>query len=151
MGETRRPITTTAVSAHAGIADAASIRPPNCSSISNQGKLPEALPRTKSTLPSGAYCAGIPHYLQALDRPDESPTYQNAEAFVNKLPGPPTLPDFLGKPILDAVYLVEGDDNVFNMPSHTVLNHLATTNIRDGILAVSATTRYMSKVRSFVG
>jgi hypothetical protein len=35
---------------------------------------------------------------------------------------------------------------VLIMPNHTVLNHLATSSIKDNILATSATTRYKQKV-----
>lgn len=41
-----------------------------------------------------------------------------------------------------------GDDNsVLPLPSHSVVNHLATSAIRNGILAVATTTRYKAKVR----
>ncbi len=49
-------------------------------------------------------------------------------------------PDGLTSPI--------GDDNsVLPMPSHSVVNHLATSAIRNGVLAVGTTTRYKAKVR----
>jgi len=41
-----------------------------------------------------------------------------------------------------------GDDNsVLPLPSHSVVNHLATSAIRNGVLAVATTTRYKAKVR----
>lgn len=49
-------------------------------------------------------------------------------------------PDGLTSPI--------GDDNsVLPMPSHSVVNHLATSAIRNGVLAVGTATRYKAKVR----
>jgi len=40
-----------------------------------------------------------------------------------------------------------GDDNsVLPLPSHSVVNHLATSAIRNGVLAVATTTRYKAKV-----
>jgi hypothetical protein len=40
-----------------------------------------------------------------------------------------------------------GDDNsVMPLPSHSVVNHLATSAIRNRILAVDTTTRYKAKV-----
>jgi hypothetical protein len=35
---------------------------------------------------------------------------------------------------------------VLIMPNHTVLNHLATSSIKNGVLATSGTTRYKRKV-----
>lgn len=43
-----------------------------------------------------------------------------------------------------------GDDNsVLPLPSHSVVNHLATSAIRNGVLAVATTTRYKAKVSAF--
>lgn len=48
----------------------------------------------------------------------------------------------------DGVISPIGDDNsVLPMPSHSVVNHLATSAIRNGVLAVGTTTRYKAKVR----
>jgi hypothetical protein len=57
------------------------------------------------------------------------------------------LPLFLNKSILNGVTPMKDDSSVLIMPNHTVLNHLATSSIRDDILATSATTRYKQKVR----
>jgi len=47
----------------------------------------------------------------------------------------------------DGVTSPIGDDNsVLPMPSHSVVNHLATSAIRNGVLAVGTTTRYKAKV-----
>jgi hypothetical protein len=45
-----------------------------------------------------------------------------------------------------------GDDNsVLPLPSHSVVNHLATSAIRNGVLAVATTTRYKAKVSHCYG
>ena len=41
---------------------------------------------------------------------------------------------------------MKDDNSVLTMPNHTVLNHLATSSIKNNVLAVSATTRYKRKV-----
>ena len=64
----------------------------------------------------------------------------------NNLPTPPTLPGFLGKSILNGTTPMKDDSSVLIHPNHTVLNHLATSSIKEGILATSATTRYKQKV-----
>ncbi|KAK5656148.1 hypothetical protein OQA88_4908 [Cercophora sp. LCS_1] len=87
----------------------------------------------------------IPKYLLDFDQQEETPSYHNAIAATDKLPNPPALPGFLGKPILNAATLIKDDNSVLNMPNHTVLNHLATSSIKNNVLALSATTRYKSK------
>jgi len=42
---------------------------------------------------------------------------------------------------------VKDDSSVLVIPNHTVLNHLATSSIKNNVLATSATTRYDQKVR----
>lgn len=97
--------------------------------------------------PPASYRNAIAQYLLDFDQPEESPAYRNAVAAIEKLPTPPSLPGFLGKPILNAATLMKDDNSVLNMPNHTVLNHLATSSIKNNVLAVSATTRYHNKVR----
>ncbi|KAK4191383.1 5'-AMP-activated protein kinase beta subunit, interation domain-containing protein [Podospora australis] len=87
----------------------------------------------------------IPRYLLDFDQPEDTPPYHNACSAIEKLPNPPGLPGFLGKPILNAASLIKDDNSVLSMPNHTVLNHLATSSIKNNILAVSATTRYKNK------
>lgn len=103
-------------------------------------------PKGKDVPPKDSYRNEIPQYLQDFDQAEESPAYQNAVGAIEKLPTPPSLPGFLGKPILNAAVLMKDDNSVLNMPNHTVLNHLATSSIKNGVLAVSATTRYRNKV-----
>ncbi|KAK0635672.1 carbohydrate-binding module family 48 protein [Bombardia bombarda] len=87
----------------------------------------------------------IPKYLLDFDQPEDTPIYHGAVSAIDKLPTPPALPGFLGKPILNAATLIKDDNSVLNMPNHTVLNHLATSSIKNNVLAVSATTRYKNK------
>ncbi len=93
------------------------------------------------------YAATIPKYLLDLDQPEDSRQYQRAVGAIEDLPQPPSLPLFLGKSILNGTTPMKDDSSVLNMPNHTVLNHLATSSIKDGVLATSATTRYKRKVR----
>lgn len=103
-------------------------------------------PRGRPVEPPESYQREVPQYLLDFDQPEESPAYRNAVSAIEKLPTPPSLPGFLGKPILNAATLMKDDNSVLNMPNHTVLNHLATSNIKNNVLAVSATTRYRNKV-----
>lgn len=107
-------------------------------------------PRTKVMPPQEHYTSTVPQYLLDLDKAEDSPAYQYAASAIVKLPTPPSLPGFLGKPILNAATPVKDDNSVLNMPNHTVLNHLATSSIKGNVLAVSATTRYKRKVRLYI-
>ncbi|KAH8908800.1 AMPKBI-domain-containing protein [Coniochaeta sp. PMI_546] len=91
------------------------------------------------------FSSEIPKYLKDFDEAEDTPLYNNALAAIQKLPSPPSLPGFLGKPILNAATLIKDDSSVLVNPNHTVLNHLATSSIKDNVLAVSATTRYKDK------
>lgn len=104
-------------------------------------------PRGRAVLPADHYRHEIPQYLVDLDLPDDSPSYQHAYSATEKLATPPALPGFLGKPILNATTPIKDDNSVLNLPpNHAVLNHLATSSIKNNVLAVSATTRYKNKV-----
>ncbi|KAK3685602.1 5'-AMP-activated protein kinase beta subunit, interation domain-containing protein [Podospora appendiculata] len=102
-------------------------------------------PKDRIVPPPEQFTHKIPRYLVDFDQPEDTPAYHNAITAIDKLPTPPALPGFLGKPILNAATLIKDDNSVLNMPNHTVLNHLATSSIKNNILAVSATTRYKSK------
>lgn len=104
-------------------------------------------PRKKAALPASRFCTRIPQFLIDLDKSEDSSAYQYAAAAIEKLPTPPSLPGFLGKPILNAATPMKDDNSVLIMPNHTVLNHLGTSSIKENVLAVSATTRYKRKVR----
>jgi 5'-AMP-activated protein kinase beta subunit, interaction domain len=111
-----------------------------------EGAPAKPAPRMKPVLPATQYTSNIPQYLTDLDGAEDSTAYQYAAAAIDNLPPPPSLPGFLGKPILNAATPMKDDNSVLNMPNHTVLNHLATSSIKNNVLAVSATTRYKHKV-----
>ncbi|KAF4965862.1 hypothetical protein FSARC_6382 [Fusarium sarcochroum] len=102
-------------------------------------------PKGKAVPPPEAYRNPIPKYLVDFDQAEDSQAYQYAVNAIERLPNPPALPGFLSKPILNAATLMKDDNSVLNMPNHTILNHLATSSIKNNILAVSATTRYRNK------
>ena len=105
--------------------------------------------RGRAVLPADHYRHEIPQYLVDFDGPEDSKSYQHAVSAIEKLPNPPALPGFLGKPILNAATPIKDDNSVLNLPpNHAVLNHLATSSIKNNVLAVSATTRYKNKVSS---
>lgn len=116
------------------------------SRTSSQAKDQTRAPKGRAVEPPESYHSAIPQYLIDFDQPEESLAYRNAVSAIEKLPTPPSLPGFLGKPILNAATLMKDDNSVLNMPNHTVLNHLATSSIKNNVLAVSATTRYHNKV-----
>lgn len=122
-------------------------------------------PRTQPPLvrqPSREWTQTIPAYLTDLDSwypppsakdDTQSPSsaaaryrFERANAAAESQPPPPSLPMFLSKSILNGTTPTKDDSSVLIMPNHTVLNHLATTNIKQGVLATSATTRYKRKV-----
>ena len=87
-----------------------------------------------------------PKYLHDVDLSEQSQRYQRAAKGVNEFAVPPGLPLFLGKSILNGTTPMKDDSSVLNMPNHTVLNHLATSSIKNDVLATSITTRYKRKV-----
>lgn len=107
--------------------------------------VPEPKPKVPAPAPK-KYHQSIPRYLLDLDAPEESRRFARANAAGSNLPTPPTLPMFLSKSILNGTTPMKDDSSVLIMPNHTVLNHLATSSIKDNILATSATTRYKQKV-----
>jgi hypothetical protein len=109
------------------------------------GSKPPPQPKGKPVPPPEAYRSQIPKYLVDFDQAEDSQAYQYAVNAIERLPNPPALPGFLSKPILNAATLMKDDNSVLNMPNHTILNHLATSSIKNNILAVSATTRYRDK------
>ena len=137
---------------------------PRSSSPKSTNPQETARPPPTATLvkqPSKNYTSQIPHYLLDIDSyvpsgkdHDASPAAQaaryrveRANAAADSQPAPPSLPMFLSKSILNGTTPMKDDSSVLIMPNHTVLNHLATTNIKQGVLATSATTRYKRKVR----
>ena len=88
----------------------------------------------------------IPRYLIDFECPEQSARYQRAARAVSEFAAPPSLPLFLGKSILNGTTPMKDDSSVLNFPNHTVLNHLATSSIKNNVLATSVTTRYKRKV-----
>ncbi|GAB1206919.1 hypothetical protein APSETT445_005622 [Aspergillus pseudonomiae] len=112
------------------------------------GSAVEDQPDELEEIPQGDFRRIIPQFLVDLDRDDEtqeSPAYQQAVNVIGDAPTPPSLPLFLGKSILNGTTPMKDDSSVLNYPNHTVLNHLATSSIKNGVLATSATTRYKRK------
>ncbi len=105
--------------------------------------------KVKPQVPRPKYTREIPPLLLHLDlynTPDD-PRYRLSSKAIQHLPQPPSLPMFMSKSILNATTPQKDDASVLTMPNHTVLNHLATSSIRQGVLATSGTTRYKRKVR----
>lgn len=96
--------------------------------------------------PPKEYHTEVPRFLADLDAPEHSARFDRANAAVNTAPAPPSLPMFLGKSILNGTTPMKDDSSVLIMPNHTVLNHLATSSIKNNVLATSVTTRYKRKV-----
>ncbi|KKF96447.1 SNF1 protein kinase subunit beta-3 [Ceratocystis platani] len=106
---------------------------------------PPRAARLRELPPRNEYTVDIPQYLADFDMPEDSEEYMYAVSAIEKLSSPPALPGFLGKPILNASPLHKDDNSVLVMPIHSVLNHLATISIKNGVLGVCATTRYRHK------
>ncbi|KAI9797511.1 MAG: hypothetical protein M1833_005422 [Piccolia ochrophora] len=102
-------------------------------------------PAPTSPEPPKLYSTTIPPCLLDIDMGEDTPAYQRAAPCVSSLPQPPSLPLFLGKSILNGSTPMKDDASVLTMPNHTVLNHLATSSIKNGVLATSGTTRFKRK------
>ena len=92
----------------------------------------------------------IPTALVHIDSlPEEDPRYNQALRIISECQGPPALPTFINKSILNMNAPVKDDNSVLVLPNHTVLNHLMTSSVKNGVLATSVTTRYRKKVCPF--
>ena len=111
-----------------------------------QTQTPAALARQKRFFTDKHYHNKIPKFLEDLDAAENSTRFARASAILSTQPVPPSLPMFLNKSILNGQLPMKDDASVLSMPNHTVLNHLATTSIKNHVLATSATTRYKRKV-----
>lgn len=98
-------------------------------------------------IPIGDFRQVVPQALIDMDLPEDDPKYQQAVNVIENVPGPPSLPLFLGRSILNGTLPMKDDSSVLTLPNHTVLNHLATSSIKNGVLATSVTTRYKKKVQ----
>jgi hypothetical protein len=96
--------------------------------------------------PPKKYHSQIPQFLLDIEAEEDPSLYPKATAVISTLPEPPSLPMFLGKSVLNGATPMKDDASVLVMPNHTVLNHLATSSIKNKVLATSATTRYKKKV-----
>jgi 5'-AMP-activated protein kinase beta subunit, interaction domain/Glycogen recognition site of AMP-activated protein kinase len=97
-------------------------------------------------IPIGDFRQLMPQALLDMELPEDDPRFRQAYNIINDTPGPPSLPLFLGKSILNGILPHKDDNSVLTLPNHTVLNHLATSSIKNGVLATSVTTRYKKKV-----
>jgi hypothetical protein len=97
-------------------------------------------------IPIGDFRQIVPQHLLDVDQPEQSEEYRNAIKIVEGTPGPPALPLFLSRSILNGILPVKDDNSVLTLPNHTVLNHLMTSSVKNGVLATSVTTRYKKKV-----
>lgn len=101
----------------------------------------------KEELPEGDFRRLIPQALVDLDSvPEDDPRYKRAAQVLTDIPAPPSLPMFLSRSILNGNLPVKDDSSVLALPNHTVLNHLMTSSVRNGVLATSVTCRYKKKV-----
>ncbi|KAK2749447.1 hypothetical protein FQN57_006381 [Myotisia sp. PD_48] len=121
--------------------------------------LPEALPldtsanspdgsekdESREEIPMSDFRQIIPRFLVDIDRDEDEAEYQQAATVIGDSAAPPMLPLFLARSILNSATPMKDDSSVLNYPNHTVLNHLATSSIKYGVLATSATTRYRRK------
>nr|OQO16600.1 hypothetical protein B0A51_15435 [Rachicladosporium sp. CCFEE 5018] len=118
------------------------------SSVKSSRSASKGVPLPKAIIPPATYTQAIPQFLVDLDTYNDrkSEGYRRCDSVVKTLPQPPSLPGFLGKSILNGTTPHKDDASVLIMPNHTVLNHLATSSIKSGVLATSGTTRYKRKV-----
>jgi hypothetical protein len=98
--------------------------------------------------PPKQYHSVIPQFFQDTDAPENSEQFNRAMSLTESLPVPPSLPMFLNRSILNNSTPMKDDASVLVLPNHTVLNHLATSSIKNHVIATSATTRYRKKVFS---
>ena len=97
-------------------------------------------------IPPGDWRQLIPPYLIDVDLDEEDPKWKAAGAVIHEVGNPPALPLFLGRSILNGLLPVKDDNSVLTLPNHTVLNHLMTSSVKNGVLSTSVTTRYKKKV-----
>jgi hypothetical protein len=103
--------------------------------------------RPEMRRPPIRYTTEVPQFLMDADTAVTTQEIREAVELADTLPHPPTQPMFLNKSILNGTTPMKDDASVLILPNHTVLNHLATTSVRNGVLATSATTRYKRKVQ----
>lgn len=97
-------------------------------------------------MPMGDFRQLFPQALVDIEQPEEDQRYHDAIRIIQDVPPPPSLPQFLSRSILNGNLPVKDDNSVLTLPNHTVLNHLMTSSVKNGVLATSVTTRYKKKV-----
>lgn len=102
-------------------------------------------------IPPGDFRPLVPQALVDVDLPEDDQRYHDAVRVIQESGCPPSLPMFLSRSILNGILPVKDDNSVLTLPNHTVLNHLMTSSVKNGVLATSVTTRYKKKVSSFLG
>jgi hypothetical protein len=106
----------------------------------------ESLSKQPVVLIRKRYTTVIPQLFQDHDAGEHSEEFRRAMAAAEILPHPPSLPMMLNKSVLNQATPLKDDASVLAHPNHTQLNHLATSSIKHGVIATSATTRYKDKV-----
>ncbi|CAN6601563.1 SNF1 protein kinase subunit beta-2 [Trichomonascus vanleenenianus] len=97
---------------------------------------PESLEiATPEPIPPPEYVTEIPVIFTGETEKVPAESYQ----------APPTLPPHLETAIVNGGRVTKDDSSVLPIPNHVVLNHLATTSIKHGTLAVASTSRYSRK------
>ncbi|KAJ9608943.1 galactose metabolism- protein [Cladophialophora chaetospira] len=97
-------------------------------------------------IPPGDWRQLIPQYLTDVELHEDDPKFKTASTCISDFGHPPALPLFLSRSILNGLLPVKDDNSVLTLPNHTVLNHLMTSSVKNGVLATSVTTRYKKKV-----
>ncbi|WFD32823.1 hypothetical protein MSPP1_003874 [Malassezia sp. CBS 17886] len=96
----------------------------------------------------------VPPSIELAQDTEEALQEHELDADANALlPSPPMLPRQLEKVILnaspaniaDAAPAIVDDNSVLPAPNHAVLNHLAASAIKNGVLAIGTVTRYKRK------
>ena len=97
-------------------------------------------------IPPGDWRQLIPPYLNDVEQDEDEEKLKAAGDILQEFGHPPQLPLFLSRSILNGLLPVKDDNSVLTLPNHTVLNHLMTSSVKNGVLATSVTTRYKKKV-----
>ncbi|QSL66752.1 hypothetical protein MERGE_001138 [Pneumocystis wakefieldiae] len=109
-----------------------------CLSSMFQADNQTSLTEHRATKPVETYTNRIP---ALYDEVLENSTYR----IFQETSVPPSLPPHLEKVILNSNSTMKDDQSVLPNPNHVVLNHLAASSIRNGVFAVSVTTRFRHK------
>jgi hypothetical protein len=102
--------------------------------------------RRPEEIPYGDWRQMIPPYLVDAEQDEDEEKLKAATDILQEFGHPPQLPLFLSRSILNGLLPVKDDNSVLTLPNHTVLNHLMTSSVKNGVLATSVTTRYKKKV-----